>query len=67
MSLTALALWLCCVQGKAKLQTLWGHSLYHRDDLPFAEGLRDMPNGFTSFREKVEKQCRVRGRPPKRC
>lgn len=47
-------------QGKAQLQALWGPSLYHIDDLPFAQGLGDMPTVFTPFRDKVEKKCQVR-------
>lgn len=34
------------------LQTVWGRSLIHPDDLPFA--LNDLPNVFTSFRKAVE-------------
>jgi deoxyribodipyrimidine photo-lyase len=55
---------LCVVQGKAKLVRHWGPSLYHIDDLPFGEGLATMPNVFTPFREKVEKQCKVSSRQP---
>jgi deoxyribodipyrimidine photo-lyase len=35
-------------------------SLYHRDDIPFAENLVDMPDTFTPFKEKVEKYAKVR-------
>jgi deoxyribodipyrimidine photolyase len=49
------------IKGKAQLTPLWGPSLYHFDDLPYAQGLGDMPSVFTPFREKVEKQCKVRG------
>jgi deoxyribodipyrimidine photo-lyase len=48
------------LQGKAKLVRHWGPSLYHIDDLPFSEGLATLPSVFTPFREKVEKQCKVR-------
>uniref|UniRef100_A0A383W805 Photolyase/cryptochrome alpha/beta domain-containing protein n=1 Tax=Tetradesmus obliquus TaxID=3088 RepID=A0A383W805_TETOB len=48
------------IKGKAKLVRHWGPSLYHIDDLPFGEGLATLPNVFTPFREKVEKQCKVR-------
>jgi deoxyribodipyrimidine photolyase len=51
------------VKGRAQLQTLWGPSLYHIDDLPFAQGVGAMPNVFTPFREKVEEQCKVRAAP----
>lgn len=36
----------------------WGHTMYHRDDLPF--DLLTIPNVFTQFRKKVEKQSSVR-------
>jgi deoxyribodipyrimidine photo-lyase len=39
------------------LQGFWGHTLYHRDDLPF--DLRQIPEVFTSFRKQVEKQSTV--------
>eukprot|EP00775_Hariotina_reticulata_P010321 gene10321-10478_t len=52
------------VKGKAKLVRHWGPSLYHIDDVPFGEGLSTMPNVFTPFREKVEKQCKVRPELP---
>jgi hypothetical protein len=60
----------CCVlvlQGKAKLVRHWGPSLYHIDDLPFGEGLANLPSVFTPFREKVEKQCKVRSRAQRHC
>ena len=37
-----------------------GNSLYHPDDLPFNEQLSDLPDVFTAFRERVEKDCKVR-------
>lgn len=36
------------------LKLFWGHTLYHPDDLPFAP--TDLPNVFTPFRKRVEKQ-----------
>ncbi|GIL83479.1 hypothetical protein Vretimale_11168 [Volvox reticuliferus] len=54
----------------AKLLRFWGHTMYHIDDLTqppegggraaFAPGMKDMPDVFTPFREKVEKRCPVR-------
>ena len=38
----------------------WGHAMYHRDDLPF--DLLTIPDVFTQFRKKVEKESSVR--PP---
>nr|QIQ49259.1 DASH cryptochrome [Volvox carteri f. nagariensis] len=55
--------------GSAKLLRFWGHTMYHIDDLTqppegggkatFAPGMKDMPDVFTPFREKVEKRCPV--------
>lgn len=43
-----------------RLELLWGSTLYHKDDLPFAEGLRDMPDMFTPFKDKVRGRARRR-------
>ena len=43
-----------------RLELLWGSTLYHKDDLPFAEGLRDMPDMFTPFKDKVRGWVRRR-------
>lgn len=40
------------------LHKFWGHSMYHRDDLPF--DLLTIPDVYTQFRKKVEKQSTVR-------
>lgn len=40
------------------LRRFWGHSMYHRDDLPF--GLLTIPDIFTEFRKGVEKKGSVR-------
>ncbi len=37
----------------------WGKSLYHLDDLPFADAGR-VPDVYTPFRKAVEKKCEVR-------
>lgn len=39
------------------LQSFWGHTLYHPDDLPFE--IRNLPELFTSFRKQVEKSANV--------
>ncbi len=42
------------------------NSLYHPQDLPYAKpSLGDMPNTFTIFRERVEKDCRIRSALPR--
>ena len=48
------------MQGCLELQ--WGSTLFHRDDIPFSveDGLADMPNVFTPFRQKCEERCTVR-------
>ncbi len=43
-----------------EFRTFWGHTLYHRDDLPFA--LEHLPDVFTHYRKAIEKQALVR--PP---
>ena len=40
------------------LKTFWESSLIHPDDLPFS--LDKLPDVFTAFRHKVEKQCVIR-------
>ena len=39
------------------VQTYWGATLYHPDDLPFAE--KKLPGVFTQFRKKVEQYSTV--------
>ena len=41
-------------------EAVWGSTLYDLKDLPFSDGLANLPDGFTSFRNKVEKQCTIR-------
>jgi len=48
------------VQSGATIQTLWGHTLHHIEDIPYSAGLEDFPDGFTPFRNKVEKLCEPR-------
>ncbi|EKX51436.1 induced by DNA damage [Guillardia theta CCMP2712] len=43
-----------------KLHLLWGHTLFHRDDLPYRQGLTDMPDVFTPFKEACERKSKVR-------
>nr|QDO16395.1 cryptochrome DASH [Lingulodinium polyedra] len=46
----------------ADLEEVWGNTLYHLADLPFSGGLRNLPNVFTPFKEKCERQAGLR--PP---
>lgn len=41
-------------------EAVWGSTLYNIDELPYADGLTDMPDTFTPFRNRVEKKCEVR-------
>jgi len=49
------------LQGSA-VHSIWGSTLYDLTDLPFAvdDGLSDMPDVFTPFRNKVEKKSSIR-------
>ncbi|KAF6262584.1 cryptochrome DASH1 [Scenedesmus sp. NREL 46B-D3] len=42
----------CAIRGQAELVRRWGPSLLHVDDLPYEQGLQDMPDVFTRFREQ---------------
>ena len=48
--------------GGAKLDLLWGHSLYEMEDVleQFGPGLERMPDGFTPFKNTVERNCALR-------
>ncbi|XP_039609456.1 cryptochrome DASH [Polypterus senegalus] len=48
-----------CSQLNIKVQTFWGSSLFHRDDLPFHH-ISQLPDVFTYFRKAVESQGIVR-------
>lgn len=43
---------------KLNLKHFIGHTLYHKEDLPFP--IKDIPNVFTSFRKKVERDSNIR-------
>ena len=42
-----------------KLHTVWGSTMYELKDLPFVDGLSDMPATFTPFRHKVENNASI--------
>ena len=50
------------IQGRADLHLIWDSTMYHRDDLPFASDLSDLPDVFTPARNKIESRSKVR--PP---
>lgn len=52
------------VQESAGMQPHWGATLYHLEDLPLRTDLKDLPDGFTPFKDKVEKKSRVRAPLP---
>ncbi|MCS6815081.1 MAG: DASH family cryptochrome, partial [Cyanobacteria bacterium] len=41
-----------------KFRTMWGHTLYHPDDLPMP--IHQLPDVFTQFRKRVEQEATVR-------
>lgn len=45
-----------------QLEKIWGCTMYHRDDLPFK--VANLPAPFTSFRQVVERQCKIRRTVP---
>ncbi|MDJ0508132.1 MAG: DASH family cryptochrome [Crocosphaera sp.] len=42
---------------KVQIETFWGATLYHYDDLPF--NFNNLPEVFTSFRKKIEKNSTI--------
>ncbi|XP_040208720.1 cryptochrome DASH [Rana temporaria] len=48
-----------CTRHGVKVQSIWGSTLYHRDDLPFRH-ISSLPDVYTQFRKAVETQCKVR-------
>ena len=38
---------------------VWGSTLFELNELPYQDGLSDMPDTFTPFRNKVEKKCTI--------
>ncbi len=44
--------------SKINLRHFIGHTLYHKEDLPFP--IKDIPNGFSIFKKKVERESLVR-------
>ncbi|KAM8967610.1 cryptochrome DASH-like [Pelodytes ibericus] len=48
-----------CSKRGVQVQSFWGSTLYHRDDLPFRH-ISSLPDVYTQFRKAVEAQCKVR-------
>ena len=45
--------------SQSKVEEIWGSTMYDLEDLPFDDDLSDMPDVFTPFRNKVEKNCKI--------
>lgn len=45
--------------GKFNFETVWGSTMYDPDDLPFDGDVFGIPDTFTPFRNKVEKNCQI--------
>ena len=41
------------MKGKAQCETVWGHTLYHPEDVPYKLDMSDLPDTFTPARHKV--------------
>ena len=48
------------IASRGRLKTIWGHTMFHIDDLPYAEDLSDIPDTFTPCRKTIEAKCKVR-------
>lgn len=48
------ALW----RHRLNLKHFIGHTLYHKEDLPFP--IKDIPDAFSSFRKKIERETAIR-------
>jgi len=53
-SLVEEALW----RKRLNLKHFIGHTLYHKEDLPFP--IKDIPDAFATFRKKVERETEIR-------
>ena len=58
MDLVERELW----KKKIPLTSFIGHTLYHKQDLPFP--IKDIPDTFTIFRKKIEKESAIRAEYP---
>jgi deoxyribodipyrimidine photo-lyase len=45
--------------SQVKVDQIWGSTMYELEDLPFDDQLQMMPDVFTPFRNKVEKNCKI--------
>ena len=44
------------LKGRAQCQTMWGHTMYHPEDVPYKADMSDLPDTFTPARHKVKKR-----------
>ena len=50
----------CMTKGsKFNFETVWGSTMYDPDTLPFDGDVMGLPDTFTPFRNKVEKNCNI--------
>lgn len=47
------------LKGKAECQTVWGHTMYHPEDVPYKLDMSDLPDTFTPARHKVSKALTI--------
>ena len=45
--------------GGFRFESVWGSTMYDPRDLPFDGGVRGIPDTFTPFRTRVEKDCSI--------
>jgi len=45
--------------NKFNFETVWGSTMYDPNNLPFDQGVYGIPDTFTPFRNKVEKNCEI--------
>ena len=45
--------------SSTRFETVWSSTMYEKRDLPFRDDLRDLPDGFTPFRNKVESKSKT--------
>lgn len=52
------------ISSRGRLKTFWGHTMFHIEDLPYAQNLSDLPDTFTPCRKTIEAECKVRAEVP---
>ncbi|KAL0033876.1 hypothetical protein WJX77_008773 [Trebouxia sp. C0004] len=52
------------LKGQAQCECVWGHTLYHPEDVPYKLDMSDLPDTFTPARHKIEQHAQVRAALP---